>query len=222
MHEDGFFTNFGVFLRVRWFNVKDFIKTVVLFWRKPRFALVDAFLLCSYFFKSPYRLVREFSGGQEPYGETPLVTLQKIMRRVGCTKEDIVYELGCGRCRTSFWLAMWQGCETFGIEQVPEFIDKAQKIQKRFGAANLTLLKSDMLDVDWSEASICYLYGTSLSNEAIFKCIEKVKTLQQGTKFITISYSLLEYAKVSHIKLIDSFEVRFAWGKTDCFIHERV
>jgi len=220
--EDGFFTAFGTYLRVRWFNIKDFIKTVVLFWRKPRFALVDASLLCSYFFKSPYRYVREFTSGQEPYGETPLVTLQKIMRRVGLTKDDVVYELGCGRARTCFWLSLWLGCETVGVEHVDEFVAKATKLKNRFSVSNLCFIESDFLDVDWSPATVCYLYGTCLSTEAIFKCIEKVKTLKMGTKIVTISYSLLEYKNVPYIKLVESFEVAFPWGKTDCFIQERV
>ncbi len=38
-----------------------------------------------------------------------------IARECGIQKEDVVFELGCGRGRTCFWLNTFIGCKVVGI-----------------------------------------------------------------------------------------------------------
>lgn len=212
-----------LFLKVRWFNFKDLVKTIALFWfSSPRFACIDFTLLFSYFFKSPYAIVRAFTQGLEPYGETPLVVMQQIAKKAMITKNDTVFELGSGRGRTCFWLSVLVGCKTVGVEIVPVFVQKAEGIRRYYGLQNLEFRLQDMLETDLSEASVIYLFGTCLSDENINRFIDKLKSVKRGTRIVTISYALTEYKNVPYIQLKESFEVEFPWGKTQSFLHEKV
>lgn len=223
MSEESFWSNFVLFIKVRWFNFKDFIKTFLFFWlRHPYFALIDISVLLYYFFSSPYHIVRNFTSGKEPYGETPLVVMKALTQCVPITAADTVYELGFGRGRVCFYLASIIECKSVGIEIIPEFVQRAEKIKNFFNVKRLTLYQADLLSHDMSDATVIYLFGTCLADEQIMHFIDRCKTLKKGTKIITISYSLPEYKEVAYIHLIDHQEVRFAWGKTEAYIHELI
>jgi SAM-dependent methyltransferase len=210
-----------LFWAVRWFTFKDFAKTVFYFWRKPKFALVDWALLSSYFFQSPYRIARKFSKDDSPYGETPLVVMQQIANSAGITAEDCVYELGSGRGRTCFWLALYLGCETVGIEFVPHFVSKANAIATLFGVKKCTFRLEDMCKADLKDATVIYLFGTCLKDEEILKLIRSFSHLKKGTKIITISYALTEYSSDANFELVQEFEVTFPWGQTTAYLHNK-
>lgn len=221
--EEGFWSNFTLFLKVRWFNFKDLIKTVCCFWLPhPLFGLADCMLLLSYFFKSPYRLVREFTKGQEPYGETPLVVMKRLAKRLPIGSSDVVYELGSGRGRVCLWLAMVIGCKTVGIEQVPTFVQKSARIARLFGVKNVQFIEADMLQQDLQAASVIYLFGTALPDEEITRFVTLCKNVRPGTKIVTVSYALTEYSAEGIVTLIDTLQVPFSWGTTEVYVHRVV
>lgn len=210
-----------IFWHARWFTLKDFTKTIFYFWRNPKFALVDWALLSSYFFQSPYRIARKFSSDGTPYGETPLVVMQQIAEIAGITVEDHVYELGSGRGRACFWLALYLGCKTVGIEYVPHFVAKANAIATLFGVKNVTFRLEDMCKTDFRDATVIYLFGTCLKDAEIKKLIKAFSELKKGTKIITISYPLTEYSRDSTLALIKEFDVTFPWGITTAYLHNK-
>lgn len=217
------YNTFLLILRSRLFNVKDFLVTLFRYWKKPSFARTDLTLLLSYFFKSPYRISRQFEERRgipeiAPYGETPLAVMQKIVKAATITSQDVVYELGCGRGRTCFWLASWVGCKTVGIEFNPVFVQKAQGVAKMFHTPNVEFRCEDMFTANISEATVLYLYGTCLTDEEVGKLIERCKNMPAGTKVITISYSLLDYADLPQMQMIDTIDVGFPWGTTQAYI----
>lgn len=212
-------------LKARWFNVKDFFITVFRYWRKPSFALTDLTLLMSYFFKSPYRISRQFeekrsNGEVAPYGETPLSIMQTLVDAASISSHDIVYELGCGRGRTCFWLASWIGCKTVGIEYNPVFVDKAKAVARLYRLPHIEFCCEDMFKSSFLDATVIYLYGTCLSDEEIEKLLKKLEKVAVGTTIITISYSLLDYTKDARFELVDTIEVEFPWGTTEAYIQK--
>jgi SAM-dependent methyltransferase len=219
-----------IFAYVRWFNFSDFWQTVFNYWDNFEFALVDMMLLLSYFYQSPYRIARKFEQTQSqqdqglvdvaPYGETPLVTLDKIVRVCGVVKEDVVYELGAGRGRSSFWLALYLGCKTIGIEYNPYFVTKAERIRRLFKINNLEFRNQNMLQADLSDATVVYLFGTALDDSQIRALARRLAQLQAETKIITISYPLQDYITTPAFTLLEAFEVEFVWGSTTAYIQE--
>ena len=213
-------SKFRLFIRARLFSISDFFYTLFHYWTKIRFFFVDFTMLSAYFFQSPYRIARKFHQGLSPYGETPFKTMKRIADKVGITPVDTVYELGSGRGRCCFFLAMFYGCIAVGFENVPKFVEIASIIKKIFRVQKVSFFLQDIFDdFDLSGATVIYLYGTCLSDEEIVFLAHRFAKLKKGTKIITISYSLCDYVKDSRIKLVQSFEVAFQWGTTTCYEH---
>ncbi|MBS0635705.1 MAG: methyltransferase domain-containing protein [Verrucomicrobia bacterium] len=206
------------FLWVRYFNAKDLLRTIWRYWlKKPKFALVDLTVLLSYFFKSPYTIGRQYKDS-EPYGETPLKTLDDIIARCPIKQDDVVYELGSGRGRACFWLALYKGFKTVGIEYIPQFVESAKRIQKLYNVENVQFRTQDILEADIQDASWIYLFGSALPDETIMALTERLEKLRPGTKIITISYPLTAYTKHDIIVVKETLEVEFAWGTTTAYI----
>ncbi len=212
-----FWDDFRTFIWVRYFNFVDLLKTISLYYRKPKFALVDIALLLSYFFKSPYRIGREFKAS-EPYGETPLATLDAILKHCPIGPDDVAYELGSGRGRACFWLSLYKGYNTVGIEYIPTFVERAQKLAGFFNVKNVDFRCEDILTADLSEATWIYLFGSALPDETITKLTKRLEMLKPGTKIISISYPVTAYTDNENIVVTNTIDVTFPWGETTAYI----
>lgn len=222
--KQNYLTLFWIQLSVSFRNAVDFFINVFRFYPDGAFAKVDLYLLMSYFFNNPFRISKRFLlERKDPniyaYGETPLSSLDEIVRECGISAKDTVYELGCGRGRTCFWLNAFIGCKTVGIEYIPEFVQKAQNIKNKFHLKNIEFHCEDMGDADFSDATVIYLYGTCLEDDFIRKLERKFAKLPAGTKIITVSYSLPEYAPEGRYEIMKRFPVRFAWGEGDVYLN---
>ena len=206
-----------LFCSVRWFNLCDWIYNVFHYYGHLRFALQETLLFLAYFFVSPYRIARKLEGG-DPYGETPHKTLQAIVEAAGVTSKDVVYDLGCGRGRSCFWLANVVGCKAVGIEYNPVFIKKAQSILKLLPASGLEFRLENMLKADLSDATVVYLYAISMLDSDVEKLAKKLQALPKKPLIITVSFSLNEYVPV--FRIIKRLQVAFPWGQTTCYVQK--
>lgn len=216
-----FWDDFQTFMWVRYFNFADLLKTTFLYYRKPKFAVVDLTLLISYFFKSPYRIGREYKSS-EPYGETPLATLDTLLSYCPIRPDDTVYELGSGRGRACFWLSLFKGYKTVGIEYIPTFVERAQKLAGYFNVNNVEFRCEDILKADLSKATWIYLFGSALPDDTITRLTKRIEHLKPGTKIITISYPLTAYTCNDIIVVTNTVDVTFPWGETQAYIQEVV
>lgn len=210
----------------RFFNDLRFfaytLKEALLYYSNARFRKADFALLWSYLFINPYRLCRKFlqkRGAEEvhAYGETPLFTLEKIVHECGITKDDTIIELGCGRARTCFWLALVLGAKTIGIDFVPEFIQKAEAIRKRYAIDNLDFMEGDFLELEYPKATVIYLHGSIMSEKEIESLNKKLSHLPRGVKIITVSFPLRDYPHGKGFKVIKSFTAHFSWGSAEVY-----
>jgi len=209
-------------LKTQGFFLVDSIKTAWKYYRNLTFAKVDLHLFAYYFFRNPFRISRQYlkQKGEEEiyaYGETPLSTLEQICREFDVTSEDTVFELGCGRGITCFWLNIIWGCHVVGIEYIPVFVEAAQNAVHRYHLQNIRFRLDDMFETDLSDATVIYLYGTCLKEEEIQRLANKFSRLPQGTKIITTSYSLEEYSHT--LSISKQLQGCFAWGTADVFLH---
>lgn len=213
-----------------WLNVKaqgvDFVEHLRVlyryYWRMP-YVKVDAYLVASYLCYNPFHISKRFllkRGDKDvyAYGETPLTTLEAIANECRLTKSDVVFELGCGRGRTCFWLHYFIGCRVVGVEQIPEFISRANHMVTKFHVDGVEFRQEDMLQTDLTGATTIYLYGTCLDKVFIQKLIKKFETLPAGTKIITISFPLQEFAGQLSFETMKRFPVKFNWGTTDAYL----
>lgn len=211
------------FLRIKvgMANFWEWIKVVYLYYGNKDFAKADLLLYREYFFCNPYRMCRqelEKQGRTEiyTYGETPLTTMQKIAKLCKLGPEDTVIELGMGRGRTCFWLALVLKCQVIGIEKMVDFVSKAQSVKDHLQIPNLQFLHKDFFSADLRSATCIYLYGTCMDEEEICELAEKLAALPKGVKVITVSYPLTEYGK--GFTLLSSFSAPFTWGTADVYL----
>lgn len=209
-------------LRSGWFRYKEAIKTVIHYYISLRFCFVDLLLSCLYLWKNPYKVYRDFFGDKEiqqkdPYGETPLTTMDKIATLCHIQSKDTVYELGSGNGRTCFWLASFVECSVVGYERHPVFVTRSEAIARWAPWLKVSFRESDYLEIDFSGASVVYLYGTTLPDALIEKLCAKLKSLPKGGKVITVSYPLSDFS--SGFSTVKTFEASFPWGKTLIYLN---
>lgn len=211
-----------LYFKVKTYLFKEFIKSLK-YYLSLRFLLIDSLFFVLYMFKNPYRMNRKFLqriGNEDiySYGETPLTTWHKIVKNSKIDKKDHILELGAGRAKTCFWLNNFIGCKSTAIEWNPSFIFYAKMIKTIFRIKDMHLINDNFFNIDYSFASVVYLYGTSLKSDEILKIIDKLKNLKSGSKIITISFSL----KDSEFELTNHFSVSFPWGNTFAYVHKRI
>jgi hypothetical protein len=214
-----------------WINLrvqsKDFAEYMDVIYRyyanNYQFAKVDSYLVYSYLFTNPFRISKHFlkNKGEKDiycYGETPLTSLDKIARECKLTSSDTLFELGCGRGRTCFWFNSFIGCKVKGVEIIPEFINRANRIKNKFKISGIEFLQDDMLHTDLTGATAIYLYGTCLEKNFIHRLIDRFSALAPGTKIITVSYPLSDYTSKPLFELMKRFPVKFSWGIADVYL----
>ena len=101
-----------------------------------------------------------------------------------------------------------------GIERVPEFVQRAQNIARRFDVEGVSFECQDMRHVDFKDATFVFLYGTCLNESSIEQLKIAFQHLPQGTKIVTVSYP------INGLKQKDQFTVAFPWGEEEIFLQE--
>lgn len=203
-----------IHIHILLFNLIEFLKSTFRYYRHFSFLLIDLLLHGKYFFKSPYKLCQKQG---DLYGETPLTTIDMIARECRILSHDVVFDLGCGVGRCAFWLSHFIRCETYGIDHQNLFIKNAEKIKQLAGAKKLFFIHRKIQDVDFSRATVIYLYGTAMGDELIAILIQKFRTLPPGTKIISVSFPLQEFCNEEIFELKKQFKAQFPWGKADVF-----
>lgn len=210
-------------LKVSFINLIEYIRVVTHYYSRYSFLKIDGYLIFSYLFHNPFNMSKRFllQKGETDiytYGETPLTTLELIAKECRITKDDKVFELGCGRGRTCFWLNQFIGCEVVGIDYVPEFIRRANVVKEKFHLNRVEFRLEDFAQSDLSGATVIYLYGTCYSPSFIQHLASHFESLPKGSKLITVSYPLKEYAGDSSYKVMNRFPARFTWGEADVYL----
>jgi len=210
-------------LKVKFRNSLEYLNTVAHYYTHARFAKIDSYLVFSYLLDSPFAVSKRFlsrKGEQDlyTYGETPLTTLDYISKQCRLSPKDHIFELGCGRGRTCFWLREFLGSSVVGVDHVPGFIKRANEVTAKFKVEGIAFRQEDLLQTDLQGATVIYLYGTCYAAPFIEALIERFLFLPKGTKIITVSYSLTEYAKGNEFEILKRFPARFTWGTADVYL----
>jgi SAM-dependent methyltransferase len=213
-------------LTVQKSNLVEIVKVISKYYRNLSFAKLDFSLLMTYLFHNPFTISKRFlmhRGEQNvyAYGETPLTTLDSIVNTCRISDADTVFELGCGRGRTCFWLNCFIGCKVVGVEYIPDFVDRANRIKAQFHVDGVEFRNEDILDSDFSGATAFYIYGTCFEEDFIEKLIAKLSRLPAGTKIITVSYPLTHYTTKPLFEVMKRFPAEFTWGSADVYLQIR-
>ncbi len=209
-------------------DLLDYARSVYMFYPNKVFREADLRILFSYLILNPYaickRYLKDFPEDQvqKVYGETFFSTLELIAKKIVLTKEDTIYDLGCGRGRTVFWFNAIYGCRAIGVEINPLFIHKARKISEKMALEGVEFKLANLMDLDYSNATHIYLYGSVFTEEAIAHIIENFKHLKPGTVVISVTFPLSDYTEENLFTLEQEFTARFLWGYTGIYVQRKI
>lgn len=208
-------------------EIAEFCATVLRYYPNARFRRADLLCLHAYLTRSPEAICRRYLRDapahdvQRIYGETFLTTLEQVADAAGVTDQDVVYDLGCGRGRNVFWLNALRGCRAVGVDLNRYFIIQARRIQRKAEIEGVEFVLANVMDLDYDDATVIYLYGTAFSNRAIAKLVGRFESLKPGTRVISVSYPLNAYAHTPMFKLEKKITGAFPWGEADIYIQRK-
>ena len=165
----------------------------------------------SYLFESPYTISRKFEG-DHLYGETPLATVAHLARTFGFGKT--VLDLGCGTGRVALYLNSI-GHTVVGIDHVPQFIFKGERIINYFQLHNITLQRRDARQVEFEGFDTIYIAGTCFPDDLLSELTLKMAKTQ--ARVITVSEPLDHPYMV-----VGETRGKFPWGETTIYCNEPI
>lgn len=219
----GFFSLLWLNLVVKKRNFFEYLKVVARYYPNITFMKIDSSLLFKYIFRSPFTISKKFlqkRGASDiyAYGETPLTTLDHIANVCQLSAANKVFELGCGRGRGCFWLNCFIGCKVVGIDFVPAFIKKANAVKRTYELHDIEFRCEDILETDLTGASAIFMYGTCFEAPFLEKLIQRLSSLDSGSKIITVSYPLTDFTDKPLFVVMKRFSATFTWGEADVYL----
>ncbi|MEC7984897.1 MAG: class I SAM-dependent methyltransferase [Myxococcota bacterium] len=175
---------------------------------------------------SPYRINARYIRNQNDstefvFGETPLRTLEKICRWARIPQNAVIFDVGCGWGRTTFFLdALNRADRTIGIDIIPQYIRRANRLRSILGRERMDFVRADVRRIDYRDADVIYSYCTCFSEPVVEELVALWEDdLYTGTVVITTSYCLSNYAKKGRFRLLASRDFHFIWGLCRVFCH---
>ena len=114
-------------------------------------------------------LARGSTSGQSlaPYVPTPPDVVDRMLVMAGTTRDDVVYDLGCGDGRIPIAAAKTYGARGVGIDIDPRRIEESRANAKAEGVEHLVEFRlGDALAADVSSATVVTLYMLGSGNAA--------------------------------------------------------
>ena len=147
------------------------------------------------------------------YVPTGQAVVEKMLEMAKVTKNDIVYDLGCGDGRIVCTAAKKYGAKGVGIDIDPERIKDSLQTMKKFGVTKdqVEIRQGDALRVkDLGRATVITFY---MLPEFMEKLEPQVKKLKAGTRLVAHDYPFpnLEPDQVVEFDTADGDRPRFLY-----------
>jgi outer membrane protein assembly factor BamB len=127
-------------------------------------------------------------GPRPPFVPSPQDVVDKMLELAKVTKDDVVYDLGCGDGRIVVSAAKKYGCKAVGIDIDSRCVKMAEESAKQNKVDHLVRIEQeDLFNVDISPASVVTLYLVPSLN---VKLIPKLMTLKPGSRIVSHSFDI--------------------------------
>jgi precorrin-6B methylase 2 len=124
-----------------------------------------------------------------PYVPTPEDVVARMLVLAGTTKDDIVYDLGCGDGRIPIAAAKTFGARGVGIDIDPRRIVESRQNAAAAGVEHLVEFRlGDVLAADVSPATVVTLYMLGSGNAALRPLL--TRQLRPGTRIVSHAFSM--------------------------------
>lgn len=136
---------------------------------------------------------------------TPQPVVERMLELAKVTKNDVVYDLGCGDGRIVVTAAKKYACKAVGFDIDPQRVKESLENVRKNGVENLvTIEQKDIFTLDLSGASVITLYLLTSLNEKLVPQLQKMKP---GSRVVSHSFEIPGYQpdKVERVDA-DGFE----------------
>ena len=122
------------------------------------------------------------------YVPTPQKVVDKMLDVAKVTKNDVVYDLGCGDGRIVVSAAKKLGARGLGFDLDPERVKEANENVKAVNVGSLVSIKQeDVFSVDLSPATVVTLY---LLPEINVKLIPQLEKMRPGSRIVSHDFDM--------------------------------
>jgi SAM-dependent methyltransferase len=122
------------------------------------------------------------------YVPTPPEVVAKMLEMAKVTKDDVVYDLGCGDGRIVVEAAKKFGCKATGYDIDPKRIAEAKANVKKNNVGKLVKIEEkDIFKLDLSKANVITLYLLPSLNVKLIPQLEKLKP---GSRIVSHDFDM--------------------------------
>jgi cyclopropane fatty-acyl-phospholipid synthase-like methyltransferase len=124
-----------------------------------------------------------------PYVPTPDDVVDRMLVLAGTTRNDVVYDLGCGDGRIVIAAARTYGARGVGIDIDPRRVEESRANAKAAGVSHLVDFRlEDALTADVSAATIVTLYMLASGNARLRPVL--TRQLRPGARIVSHAFSM--------------------------------
>ncbi|MEJ2704015.1 MAG: methyltransferase domain-containing protein [Sedimentisphaerales bacterium] len=139
------------------------------------------------------------------YVPTPPLVVDKMLEMAHVTKDDLVYDLGCGDGRIVVTAAKKYGCKAVGFDVDPRRIKESLANVKENNVGDLVRIEQkDIFTLDLSKANVITLY---LLPELNVKLIPQLEKLKPGSRIVSHDFDMrgVKPDKVVEVSVNDQY-----------------
>ncbi|MBE3134568.1 MAG: methyltransferase domain-containing protein [Acidobacteria bacterium] len=123
------------------------------------------------------------------YVPTPPDVVQAMLKAAKVTKDDIIYDLGCGDGRIVVTAAKEYGARGYGIDIDPQRIKEANENAQANGVTDkVKFLLQDLFESDFHEATVVTLYLLPSLNLKLRPKL--LRDLKPGTRIVSHAFDM--------------------------------
>jgi predicted RNA methylase len=124
-----------------------------------------------------------------PYVPSPLEVVDRMLTLAEVSRNDVVYDLGCGDGRIVIAAARKFGARGVGVDIDPQRINESIANARKAGVEKLVTFKlQDAMKTDISEATVVTLYLLSFANVQLRPILEK--QLKPGARIVSHNFGM--------------------------------
>src|SRR5262249_34924941 len=124
---------------------------------------------------------------------TPQEVVDKMLETAKVTKDDVVYDLGCGDGRIVCTAARKYKAKAFGFDVDPERIKDSEASKAKESKESQKLInfeKKDIFTLDLSKANVVTLY---LLPELNVKLVPQLMKMKKGSRIVSHAFDMRGY-----------------------------
>jgi len=138
--------------------------------------------------RPPAKISPETRKPDVPYVSTPQEVVDKMLEMAKVTKDDLVYDLGCGDGRFVVTAAKKYGCRAVGYDISPRRVRESLENVKNNGLGHLVRIEQkDIFTLDLSKADVITLFLLPSLN---VKLIPQLDKLKPGSRIVSYNFGM--------------------------------